>query len=333
MKTIIISNGHGEDLVGAKLAEKLSDVSALPIVGEGNAYKCNVLGPRKKLPSGGFSLRNLSYLLKDLRSGLFGSFVQQIKIVRSGNWDLIVAIGDIVPMFLAKISKTPFIFLGVNKTYYYKWFGYYYTPWEVWLLKSAKKVFTRDQLTADILVKKGIKAEYVGNPLMDVMTNDKIQMTNKSSNQKIIGLLPGTREGDDKLNLEDFDKIKKEINKIDPSIEFLVAQKENFEEVLSKATLVIGLSGTGNEQAAGMGIPIISFPGRGSQYTKKFGEAQAQLLGNALAYIPERNFNKISEKCLKIISDPMLRDNMGNSGRTRMQGGDSINKIAKYITQ
>ena len=105
MKTLIISNGHGEDLVGAKLAEKLSDVSALPIVGEGRAYKCKVIGPKKKLPSGGFSLRNLSYLWKDLRSGLLGSFMQQIKIVRSGNFDLIIAIGDIVPIILAKFAK------------------------------------------------------------------------------------------------------------------------------------------------------------------------------------------------------------------------------------
>ncbi len=327
MKTLIISNGHGEDLVGAKLAEKLSDVVALPIVGEGKAYNCKVLGPRKKLPSGGFSLRNLSYLLKDLRSGLFGSFIEQIKIVRSGNWDLIIAIGDIVPMFLAKISKTPFIFLGVNKTYYYKWFGYSYTPWEIWLLKSAKKVYTRDQLTADTLVKKGIKAEYIGNPLMDTLVKHQ---TSNIKHQKIIGLLPGTREGDIQKNLEDFNKIKIEINRIDPSIEFIVARKENFEEVLSKAALVIGLSGTGNEQAAGMGIPVVSFPGRGSQYTKKFGEAQAQLLGKALAFIPERDFKKISEKCLKIISDPNLLEDMGKSGREQMQGGDSIEKIAEF---
>ncbi|NQU17556.1 MAG: hypothetical protein HQ564_05765 [Candidatus Saganbacteria bacterium] len=347
MKLLIISNGHGEDLVGAKLAEepatkRRGSIIALPLVGEGKAYKCKVLGPRKKLPSGGFSLRNLSYLWKDIANGLFGQIGQFYKILTNEKPDLVIAIGDIVPIICAKITKAPFIFIGVNKTDYYEWFGYSYTPWEIWLLKSAKKVYTRDQLTADNLKLKSIRAEFVGNPLMDTLSPITYNLSPKT-----IGLLPGTRDSDIDQNINDFIRISKEIKKLDDKIEFVMALKEPrvltsgvpspfivkpFEEVLAESSVILGLSGTGNEQAAGLGIPVISFPGQGSQYTKKFGEAQTQLLGKALAFIPERNFQKISNKCLEIIGDPRLRENMGKSGKERMGKPGAIETIAKNIS-
>lgn len=327
MKILIISNGHGEDQVGAKLAEKLTNVMALPLVGDGSAYKCKVLGPRKKLPGGGFSFRNFSYLWKDLAAGLPGNLWQYYKILKETKTDLIVAIGDLVPLIAAKINGTPFVFIGVNKSDYYKWFGYSYTPWELWLLKSAKKVFARDALTAENLKAKGIKAEFVGNPLMDSLT------LFPSPSGRGIALLPGTRDGDVQKNLEDFEEVKKEIKKFDSNIEFQTATRENFEEVLAKSSLVVGLSGTGNEQAAGIGIPVLSFPGRGSQYDKKFGEAQTQLLGKALAFVPERDFAKVAQKAVEILNTPKLAEEMGKAGRERMGGSGAVERIANLIKE
>src|SRR3989339_1220836 len=327
MKILIISNGHGEDLVGAKLAEKLSDVLALPLVGEGNAYKCKVLGPRKKLPGGGFSLRNFSYLWKDLTSGLIGNLFEYYKALKTTKVDLVIAIGDLIPLLAAKINGAPFVFIGVNKSDYYKWFGYSYTPWEIWLLKSAKKVFTRDQLTAENLRKKGVEAEFVGNPL----ALESIKYKVLSTKCKTIAFLPGTRDLDIQKNLEDFEEIKKEINKLDPSVEFLTATRETFVEVLEKSVVVIGLSGAGDEQPAGVGIPVVSFPGRGSQYNKKFGEAQTQLLGKALAFVPERDFAKVARKALEILNNPKLAEEMGKIGRERMGGGGAVERLVRGI--
>ena len=61
-KLLLISNGHGEDLLGATLAERLLGISGLeltafPLVGKGRAY--TALGiplviPGREFPSGGF---------------------------------------------------------------------------------------------------------------------------------------------------------------------------------------------------------------------------------------------------------------------------------------
>ena len=250
MKILILSNGHGEDQVGAELVKKLAgsfQISALPLVGEGKAYQglsCNIIGPRKNLPSGGFSLRNFSALLNDLRSGYLQIIWEEYKCLKEQRPDLVVAIGDLVPLLGAKLTNAPFIFAGVNKSDYYKWFGYSYTPWEIGLLLSSRLVFARDQLTADNLKAKGIKAQFAGNPLMDTLKQNS-RLKTKDQRLKTIGLLPGTREKDVELNLKDFERIKTEIKQIDNSIEFKVAAKDNFEEVLSDSNVVIGLSGTG----------------------------------------------------------------------------------------
>jgi len=218
MKNIlIITNGHGEDLVGAEIIKALGpdfNITALPVVGEGKAFaglNVKVLGPRKKLPSGGFSLRNFAYLFQDLFSGLIGNTLEMNKILKDlrGQFNLTVAIGDIVPIIGALKVKNPFIFVGVNKSSYYRKFGYNYTIWEKYLLqKHALKVYVRDKATTDDLS----FAEYAGNPLMDCYGNPPRQ-TGQEPDTKVIGLLPGTRS-DANLNVEDFTKIVVEVIKL-----------------------------------------------------------------------------------------------------------------------
>ncbi|MGH2400803.1 MAG: lipid-A-disaccharide synthase-related protein, partial [bacterium] len=59
---LIVSNGHGEDAVGALLARRLRasgvTVFAYPLVGTGEAYAdITRLDPRRAFPSGGFGFR------------------------------------------------------------------------------------------------------------------------------------------------------------------------------------------------------------------------------------------------------------------------------------
>lgn len=359
-KILFISNGHGEDLVAAEIIKKLqADISVFPLVGEGKAYddlNVKILGARQKLPSGGFSLRNIWFLCKDIVAGLIGSTLRNIKVLRSlkGQFDLVVAIGDIVPIIGALATKCPFIFVGVNKSSYYKWFGFNYTPWEKQLLQSyANKVFVRDKVTEHDLQTRGIKvksAEYVGNPLMDCVASDQLQVPSKQTethNQKLatIGLLPGTRD-DAKLNMEDFAEIAREVIKMKPEdqeIHFITAttleniptyiEKKSFSEVLSQADLIIGLSGTGNEQAAGYGIPIISFYGRGSQYNKKFAKAQQQLLGEALYLVADRQPLCVAAAVWEILHNPKRMEQMAQVGQEHMGRGGAIEKISQFIAE
>jgi uncharacterized protein (TIGR03492 family) len=99
---LIVSNGHGEDAVGALLAKRLihSDVpvSAYPLVGPGDAYEgALLLDPRRTFPSGGFGLRGAwKALAADLRSGLIAHWQAQRGTLagQRGRHRLAVAIGD-----------------------------------------------------------------------------------------------------------------------------------------------------------------------------------------------------------------------------------------------
>lgn len=344
---LFITNGHGEDLVAAKIIQELGqglNITALPVVGEGRAFEglnAEVIGPRKKLPSGGFSLRNFGYLLQDLFSGLIGNTLAMNRILKDlrGKFSLTVAIGDIVPIISALKVRNPFIFIGVNKSSYYKRFGYNYTVWEKYLLRThAKKVFVRDRTTADDLP----FGEYVGNPLLDCYGHLP-RRTGQEPDTKIIGFLPGTRS-DANLNIEDFVKIIEEIIKLknsDFGLRFPIAttikdlpeyfQKEDFDKVLSGSDLIIGLSGTGNEQAAGSGVPLVSFYGRGSQYNKDFAEAQKQLLGDALSLVRDNEPLSVAAEVWQLLRKPDKLAEMSRAGKERMGSGGACQKIADYI--
>jgi hypothetical protein len=365
MKRILfISNGHGEDLVAAELINRLDhhqiECLALPLVGEGKVFDSlpiRVFGARKAFPSGGFSLRNLRYFLKDIYAGLLGNTIDHCRILINlrGKVDLTIAVGDIIPLLGAMAVKAPALFIGVNKSSYYRWFGYNYTFWEKFLLrKYARKVFVRDRKTEMSLNLPN--ARYVGNPLMDFPLSLSLQ-SGPSWHEKIfrnrifdlgnssftLGFLPGTRR-DAKLNLDDFEKIIEELIKLktpDVNFKFITAATLNnipeyltnvpFPELLAQADLVVGLSGTGNEQAAGSGIPIVSFYGRGSQYNRKFAEAQKQLLGKALCLVRDRAPICIAAEIIRLLRTPQKMEEMGKEGRARMGESGAIAKIINHI--
>jgi hypothetical protein len=355
MKNVLfITNGHGEDLVAAEIIKTLGPkfkIGVLPVVGQGKAFahhKVKILSPVKELPSGGFSLRNLGYLAKDLYAGLLGNSLEKLKVLRElkGYFDLIVAVGDIVPLIGALIVKGPLVFVGVNKSSYYQRFGYNYTPWEKFILRRhAQKVFVRDKLTEQVLNTRGIKvpvAKYVGNPLMDCFKKFPAKEKDALSS-KVVGFLPGTRE-DAKINIEDFELVCEEIVKIkknDIKFEFLIAtqikaipeymESKPFGQVLAEADLIIGLSGTGNEQAAGSGVPVISFYGRGSQYNQNFAEAQKQLLGNALFLVRYNDPISVAAEVWQLLRNPEKMKLMAEAGKERMGEAGAVERIAKYI--
>lgn len=355
-KILFLSNGHGEDQTAAKIIEKLPsgiEISIMPLVGDfpiANTQliaqkQPHIIGPLKSMPSGGFSARNLFVLPKDILNGLFAFHYKQYKILKElrGQFDLVIAIGDIVPIIAALITKCPFIFVGVNKSDYYQSFGYSYTLIEKWLLKKyAKKVFARDEITAKNLKKEGIAACYAGNPLMDGI--GKFEIFTKSPNEKIIGFLPGTRKGDLKKNIEDFEEVADELLKIDKDFKFFAAVNNvgeqlislqhlipaPFETVIFNSGIIIGLSGTGNEQAAGIGKPVVSFVGRGPQYNKKFAYAQKQLLGKALSIV-KRNPQIVAEEAVAILRDHARYTSMAEAGKNRIGKSGAVEKITEEI--
>lgn len=195
MKLLVLSNGHGEDIIAVRIIEQLqchfnvTESVALPLVGEGNAYRqlnISILGKVQPMPSGGFIYMDSTQLWRDLRGGLLQLSQEQLKLVREWgkNSDSILAVGDIVPLLFAWISGANYAFVGTAKSEYYlrdergwlsqtSWlerqFGSVYLPWERWLMsrRRCKAVFPRDSLTTQILQQWSIPAFDLGNPMMD----------------------------------------------------------------------------------------------------------------------------------------------------------------------
>jgi uncharacterized protein (TIGR03492 family) len=219
-RVLFLSNGHGEDLNASLILKALRqlvaevEVAAMPIVGNGEAYRrlgVTIVGPTRQLPSSGFSyinvLRllnprhwgkdmNLLNLVRDLFAGLFALTWSQVRAVRrfAPSCDLLFATGDVVPILFARITGRPFMVFLVSTSSYYE--GKAKLPWlAVWGMRSrqCQAVFTRDAYTARDLQQRGMaKVKFCGYPIMDVLTpTGKPLHLNPA--QPIVALLPGSR--------------------------------------------------------------------------------------------------------------------------------------------
>jgi uncharacterized protein (TIGR03492 family) len=205
MKILFISNGHGEDLNGSLIAQEIPKINpkvkveALPIVGQGNSYKhkhIQLIVPTQNMPSGGIFYLNPLHLFKDLFSGLITLTIQQLLALKKNRhkFELIVAVGDIVPILFAYLTGKKFMAFIVSTSSYYE--GKLKLPFLTkFFLKSSRclKVFTRDKYTADDLQKQGFKkAIFAGYPIMDVL-KPRGKNLELSAHIPTIALLPGSR--------------------------------------------------------------------------------------------------------------------------------------------
>lgn len=207
VQLLVISNGHGEDQVAARILRALIQaklplqVAVLPMVGEGLAYpeqNVSYLMKGKNFLSGGFWGRNFG---RDLQDGFIGFTLEQIKVVRqwSHQGGAVLAVGDIVPLMLAWCSGLPYAFVGTAKSEYYR--GSHlslvrssiYWPWERWLMAHGRcrGVFPRDRITATTLQRWPIPVFDCGNPMMDNL-EPQGELPELPSGCKIL-LLPGSR--------------------------------------------------------------------------------------------------------------------------------------------
>jgi uncharacterized protein (TIGR03492 family) len=223
MKLLVISNGHGEDVIAIRIVEELLnsshklEIAALPIVGRGNAYtrlNIPIAGKVKQMPSGGFIYQDGRQFWRDMQGGLLQLTLEQYQVVRQWSRDrcFILAVGDIVPLLFAWMSGTDYAFVGTAKSEYYlrddrgwlsktspveRALGSVYLPWERFLMSRfrCKAVFPRDTITTKILQKWSIPAFDLGNPMIDgIGFNESCSVRkNNLDDELIILLLPGSR--------------------------------------------------------------------------------------------------------------------------------------------
>ncbi len=199
-KFLILSNGHGEDLSGCLLANKLisygNEVEALPIVGSGNEYKkakINIIGKTKNFSTGGLGYNSFKGRINDLFNGQIIYLLKKIFVVFliRKKYDYFIVVGDIVPIFFAWVVKKNFFTYLVAYSSHYQ--GKLNLPWPCkFFLRSSNsiRIYSRDLLTSiDLTNQLDKEVVFFGNPFMDKL---KI-LKDKVSNSFNIALLPGSR--------------------------------------------------------------------------------------------------------------------------------------------
>jgi len=323
-KIIIISNGHGEDYIGSKIALALKALNpnitlkAYPLVGDGHHYTKQKISVRIKnptFPSGGF-IRSAKDLTKDLKAGLITTLFRQKKITikAAKNADLILCVGDIFALLMGKGPKNKTIFLPTAKSDKFMPHSFL----EKWIMHlTCKTIYTRDLDTALNLSKAGLPTNYLGNPMKDDLQLTEPSKLKLNPTQTSIGILPGSRE-EAYTNFEEILKalhlIPTPLNiilSIAPNIDKKKLQKsfktyltsphtlyysEKLSEVFHLTQVIVGLAGTANEQAIYAGKTLITFPGTGPQSSPKRMKEQKQLLNNLPHFVPTKDSDRIAKE-------------------------------------
>lgn len=224
-----------------------------------------------------------------------------------------------------------------------------YDPLQRLGLKYASLgIYPRDQLTAQALQRRGLPALCLGNPMLDALECDSNWQYRPEGGRLAVGLAPGSH-GDalanfclilkqlsaslflpvdylcalaPGLSVRAFEQVlqadgwqKREADNLKRGVLWSkeAAQLGLFQgawgSILGSIQILIGLAGTANEQAAGLGIPILSFSGEGLQYTSRFAEAQTRLLGPALHWLEPCHPEIVTYSLKRLLIEPTYSEN------------------------
>lgn len=194
---LVISNGHGEDAIGAALVRHLTpnaSVEAYPMIGGGKSYEgsCRIVGPRATLASEGW--RNVKgSLRRDVVSGGLLTVPPALKFLRSvrGHYDKLIVVGDMVGVLAAlAVGLRDLIYLDVYKTGAAR----LYSPAEIWAIKTTcSTVFCRGEALSEKLIASGVDARSVGNIMMDAIPEGDYNAAARRQKPLAVTLLPGSR--------------------------------------------------------------------------------------------------------------------------------------------
>ena len=401
MEILCISNGHGEDIIAARICMELEKLGfkaiALPMVGMGHAYTKASISiveqVTQAMPSGGFVRMDSRQLARDVKSGLVGLTRKQLDFVWKWSRDrrngkrLILAVGDIVPLLFAwlpaKLGGCDYAFVATAKSEYYwrdrksclpdvkkPFGGSIFFPWERALMNSdrCKAIFVRDLLTAEILNRDfKLPAIYLGNSMMDGLEPKGIDF-GIGEDEWVVAILPGSRSPEAYENWMTLMLCAQVVSRTIPhNVHFLVAiapdldleiigqsiiqkgwlrldettfkvqnarlilLKEGFGDCLHQCHLGLAMAGTATEQLVGLGKPVITIAGNGPQFTRKFAEEQADLLGCSINLIDKPA--QVADVLHEILQDSDYFQEVVRNGEERMGQAGASARIAKYMAE
>ncbi|MEO0888049.1 MAG: lipid-A-disaccharide synthase-related protein [Cyanobacteria bacterium J06648_10] len=234
-RLLYISNGHGEDNHSSHIIRTLREIRpnleivALPIVGEGNAYRnidVPIVGPTYTLPSGGFTYMNRLRLIDDIRAGLLTMTWKQYKAMKRyvNQVDFVAATGDTIGQAFAFLSGKPFVsFISPLSAMYEGRLNMDLILWQLLKSERCKAVATRDAYTAEDLRKQGLeKVVFGGIPSLDRL-KPKGKDLQIAEDDKMIALLPGSRTAEATRNFKLQMQLALNAAQLNPCLKFRAA--------------------------------------------------------------------------------------------------------------
>lgn len=385
-RLLVVSNGNGEDDIACKVIDALRasgrgpKIEAWPMVGLGPAYAARgipVVGVQNTLPSEGFGTLSLKLFARDLKAGFIATHLAQARFARAirGRYDLMLAVGDIVPLAAGLLSRTPMAFVSCAKSAYYGGSDGH-TGSERWLMRSrCRAVFPRDGLTAERLTANRVPNTYLGNPMMDGLeATDPARFgagaivmlagSRKDATENAAFLLSAARLGQPGLGQPDLGQPGlRYLFPCHPSVDLarvaalspdwtradwdhpltvphLCLQSGSgakallmagaFADMLHAGRLAVGMAGTANEQALGLGLPLIVVPGAGNQ-GPAYVKMKMHWVGEAGLSVP-RKATAVAGAITSLLADPARAEAMAQAGQRRMgKAGASVAIAARLL--
>lgn len=108
-----------------------------------------------------------------------------------------------------------------------------------------------------------------------------------------------------------------------------VVAKGRFADVLHMSSVVVGMAGTANEQAIGLGIPLVAVPSSGVQ-GEQYVRMKMKYFGDAAVCAP-REPDAVASAIVDILGDPDRAARMAQAGRERMGEPGASRAIAEEI--
>ena len=195
MNILVLSNGHGEDVIGSKIIEDLKKIRSedkvvtISLVGRGRPYekiekqekKIKHIKANKKMPSRGFLFSNKKLIIADIKAGLIQETIKQIKLMLklSKKSDLVICVGDLYPLILGYLTRKNYIYVNTKKSFNMATQSKQLralipklrrTNWNFLELVIAQKsrckaIFVRDNVTYET-IRKFSKKTVAANPMM-----------------------------------------------------------------------------------------------------------------------------------------------------------------------
>lgn len=356
-KLLVISNGIGEDSVGAELVRRLPSsivAHAYPTLGTGAYYEgvCKIVGPRASLASAGSRIAR-GTIAKDVRGGLLATVPPGLAFMRRARnaYDRVLVIGDFIGVggcFLTGIRNVTYV--DVYKTGY----GRSYMAIERWVIaRTCRTVFNRHQSLADSLRAGGVDARAVGNVMMDTIPRSGFDARSLRTRPLAVTLLPGSREQTAENFALQVDAIRKLPADLRPDVFLALASGIDPQDLASAAGLtwtglnftgevtvhaargslgdlvgasdvVLSQAGTATIQSLGLGRPVITFV-RDTDRMKRFTD-ENRLFGDSRPLVAA-DADELSSMLAKLLGDDADRVRRAAIGRERIGGPGAIDQI------